>query len=166
MSDILAAGGQEIMESPRAPYPELYVKGDDYIVYFKVMKSRTTEELIAYISSYKFCGAYNNHASDITLLEFHNDDIRRMPNAQIVRKSVEDVHSPMATFLCAVRAVESGGHSNHHLTNENRVGIRVFAEHDKTRRSLKIFNVDLLDLSKEINLYCEKKIKNKKKNEK
>lgn len=133
-----------IKTSPRTLYAKLYVKGEGYIVYFKVMDCKTTKKPIAYISPYKFCGALNLDSDiNIKLLEFCNDNIDRTPNAQIVRKSFADEHSSLTTFFSAVVAANSGGRNHLHLTNENREGIPVYAEYNPKLKSLKIFNVDI-----------------------
>lgn len=146
MNDIKPVNSWMIKTSPSCAFPDLYIKGDGYIVYFKVKQENRSP--VAYISSYKFCGALNYENSRIRLLEFCSDHIERSPNAQIVRKSTIDEHSPLLTFFSAVHAVNNPGSSNHHLTNENRDGIPVYAEHDPSMNTLKIFNFNLSQLKK------------------
>lgn len=126
-------------------YPDLYVRGEGYIVYFKVKQCKETNNPIAYLSRYKFCGTLNYDDSNIRLLEFCYDHIERTPNAQIIQKSDEDKHSPMMIFFIATHAVNNHGSPSNqvHLTNEEREGIPVFAVHNPSVKSLKIFNFDL-----------------------
>lgn len=114
-----------------------------YIVYFEVR--RFEEKFIPSISIYKFCGAYNHDNLDIKRLELVYDDFKRKPNAKIIQKDDDDYVHPNS-LIAAIVSLKNRGSHQIMLTNENKIGLPVYALYIPHLNVLRIFNFDFSQL--------------------